>query len=323
MTTTATSTSALDRASVTAAIRTRGLIKRFGQTLALDRLDLSVGQGEVHGFIGPNGAGKSTTIRILLGLLRKDEGEVTLLGGDPWRDAVTLHRRLAYVPDDVKLWPNLSGGEVIDLFGALRGGLDPARRSTLIERFGLDPTKKCGTYSSGNRQKVALIAAFASDVELFIMDEPTGGLDPLMVSVFRDCVAEARNAGRTVLMSSHILSDVEALCDRVSIIRNGRIVDSGTLSELRHLTRTSISVETERPVSGLDSLPGVHGLTIEGNRAHFQVDAATLDPTLRHLVQFSIRTLTSSPPSLEELFLRHYDVNGRSPQPEDAPGGAS
>ena len=291
---------------MTTAISVAGLVKSFGRTRALDGLDLTVHTGEVHGFLGPNGSGKSTTLRVLLGLLRADAGQVRLLDGHPWRDAVALHRRLAYVPGDVSLWPNLSGGEAIDLFGRLRGGLDPARRAELLERFALDPTKKCRAYSKGNRQKVALVAAFASDVELFILDEPTSGLDPLMEAVFRDYVRQAKDDGRTVLLSSHILAEVEALGDRVSIIREGRTVESGTLDELRHLTRTSIQVETVVPITGLATLPGVHNLQISDTRAAFDVDTADLDPVLSHLVQFAVRTLTSTPPTLEELFLRHY-----------------
>ena len=228
---------------VTAPIEITGLVKTFGSTRALDGLDLTVSEGEVHGFLGPNGAGKSTTIRVLLGLLRKDAGDVRLLGGDPWRQAASLHRRLAYVPGDVNLWPTLTGGEVIDLLGRLRGGLDERRRAELVERFELDPTKKCRSYSKGNRQKVALIAALASDVELLMLDEPTSGLDPLMESVFTDYVDAFREGGRTVLLSSHILAEVERLCDRVSIIRAGRRVETGTLAELRHLTRTSVVAE--------------------------------------------------------------------------------
>jgi ABC-2 type transport system ATP-binding protein len=243
---------------MTTAIEVSGLVKTFGRTRALDGLDLSVATGEVHGFLGPNGSGKSTTIRVLLGMLRADSGRAVLFGGDPWADAVALHRRLAYVPGDVTLWPNLSGGEVIDLLGHLRGGLDRHRRDQLLERFELDPTKKGRTYSKGNRQKVALVAALASDAELLILDEPTSGLDPLMEAVFQDTIKELTQDGRTVLLSSHILAEVEALCDRVSIIRLGRTVESGTLTELRHLTRTSIAVETERPIDGLEHLPGVH-----------------------------------------------------------------
>ncbi|MFN2496742.1 MAG: ATP-binding cassette domain-containing protein [Pseudonocardiaceae bacterium] len=288
------------------ALSVTGLVKSFGRTRALDGLDLEVRTGEVHGFLGPNGSGKSTTIRVLLGLLRADAGQAQLLGGHPWRDAVKLHRRLAYVPGDVNLWPNLSGGEAIDLFGRLRGGLDPARRAELLEQFALDPTKKCRAYSKGNRQKVALVAAFASDVELFILDEPTSGLDPLMDAVFRDCIHAAKQASRTVLLSSHILAEVEALADRISIIRDGRTVESGTLTELRHLTRTAISVQTERPITGLEQLAGVHNINFSGARATFDVDTAQIDRTLRHLVGFGVRALTATPPTLEELFLRHY-----------------
>jgi ABC-2 type transport system ATP-binding protein len=288
-------------------IRVRDLVKSFGDVRALDHLDLTVTAGEVHGFLGPNGAGKSTTIRVLLGLLRKDSGTAALLGGDPWRDAVALHRRLAYVPGEVNLWPNLSGGEAIDLLGTLRGGLDRSRRTQLLERFNLDPTKRCRTYSKGNRQKVAIVAAFACDVELYLLDEPTSGLDPLMEAVFQECVNEVRQAGRTVLLSSHILGEVEALCDRVSIIRDGRTVESGTLAELRHLTRTSMSVETAEPITGLDRLAGVHDLTVHGTHARLEVDAEALDGVHRHLARFGVRALTSTPPTLEELFLRHYD----------------
>jgi ABC-2 type transport system ATP-binding protein len=268
------------------AISVSGLVKTFGPTRALDGLDLQVRTGEVHGFLGPNGAGKTTTIRILLGLLRADAGQAELLGGDPWRDATALHRRLAYVPGDVTLWPNLSGGEVIDLLGRLRGGLDPKRRADLLERFDLDPRKKARTYSKGNRQKVALIAALASDVELLLLDEPTAGLDPLMEASFREVIADERHGGRTVLLSSHVLAEVEALCDRVSIIRAGRVVESGTLAELA----------------------GVHNLVLDGTRVHFQVDTARLDEALARLSAAGVRSLTSQPPTLEELFLRHYQT---------------
>src|SRR3954468_18713751 len=251
---------------MTDAISAAGLVKTFGPTRALDGLDLAVRTGEVHGFLGPNGAGKSTTIRILLGLMRADAGAVRLLDGDPWTAATELHRRLAYVPGDVTLWPNLSGGEVIDLLGRLRGGLDKKRRADLLERFDLDPTKKGRTYSKGNRQKVALVAALASDVELLLLDEPTSGLDPLMEAVFRDAIREERERGRTVLLSSHILAEVESLCDRVSIIRLGRTVETGSLTELRHLTRTSISAELAGAPNGLSTLPGVHDLKVENTR---------------------------------------------------------
>ncbi|WP_406109104.1 ABC transporter ATP-binding protein [Streptomyces sp. NBC_01003] len=291
---------------MTKAITVSGLQKSFGKTHALDGLDLEVETGEVHGFLGPNGAGKSTTIRVLLGLLRADSGAAQLLGKDPWHEAVQLHRRLAYVPGDVELWPNLTGGEAIDLLSRLRGKLDKHRRDELIQRFDLDPTKKGRAYSKGNRQKVAIVAALASDAELLLLDEPTAGLDPLMEVVFQDVICEAKAAGKTVLLSSHILAQVEKLCDRVSIIRQGRIVQSGTLSEMRHLTRTTIEAETTHPVTGLDSLAGVHQLRTDNGRVHFAVDGAQLDGAVRKLSEFGIRSLVSHPPTLEELMLRHY-----------------
>ncbi|BDU05184.1 tetronasin ABC transporter ATP-binding protein [Nocardia cyriacigeorgica] len=288
------------------AIAISGLRKTFGPTTALDGLDLGVARGEVHGFLGPNGAGKTTTIRVLLGLLRADSGDVRLLGGDPWVDAVALHRRLAYVPGDVELWPNLTGGEAIDLFARLRGGLNKARRDELIERFDLDPSKKGRTYSKGNRQKVALISALASDVEVFLLDEPTAGLDPLMEVVFQEVVAEVKAAGGTVLLSSHILAQVEKLADRVSIIRLGRIVQSGTLTELRHLTRTSVEAVTAEPVTGLADIAGVHHVSTDDGRIRFDVDADALDAAVERLSRAGLRSLTSHPPTLEELMLRHY-----------------
>jgi ABC-2 type transport system ATP-binding protein len=291
---------------VTAAIDVTGLRKSFGRTSALDGLDLAVASGEVHGFLGPNGSGKTTTIRVLLGLIRADGGTARLLGGDPWREATTLHRRLAYVPGDVTLWPNLTGGEVIDLLGRLRGGLDAKRRSVLLERFELDPTKKSRAYSKGNRQKVALVAALASGADLLILDEPTSGLDPLMEAAFRACVEDERRSGRTVLLSSHILSEVEALCDRVTIIRAGRTVESGALADLRHLTRTSIQAELARPPAGLAGLPGVHDLDVVGTRVRCQVDNSALGDVLRRLAEAGVRSLVSQPPTLEELFLRQY-----------------
>ncbi|MCM4077958.1 ABC transporter ATP-binding protein [Paractinoplanes hotanensis] len=296
-------------ASTGTAISISGLTKSFGPAKALDGLDLTVAAGEVHGFLGPNGSGKTTTIRILLGLLRADSGAVRLLGGDPWRDAVALHGRLAYVPGDVTLWPGISGGEVIDLLGRMSGRPDRRRRDELLDRFDLDPRKKARTYSKGNRQKVALIAALASDAELLLLDEPTSGLDPLMESVFQDCIQDARREGRTVLLSSHILAEVEALCDRVSIIRLGRTVESGTLRELRHLTRTSITVETAEPLVGIDTLPGVHDVVAEDHHARFDVDSAQLDAVIRRLAGLGVRSLTSTPPTLEEMFLRHYGAD--------------
>ncbi|MCW3488565.1 ABC transporter ATP-binding protein [Dethiobacter alkaliphilus] len=298
-------------------LETRELTKYYGKFLALDKVNLNLEPGEVLGFIGPNGAGKTTAIRILLGLLRKSSGEAKLFGQDAWKDAVEIHRRLAYVPGDVHLWPNLTGGEVIDLYSKLRGGINHQRRAEMLKRFDLDPTKKCSTYSKGNRQKVALVAAFASDAELFILDEPTSGLDPLMASVFQDCVAEKKQEGRTVLMSSHILADVEKLCDRVSIIRHGEIVETGTLTELRHLTRTMIAVETARPLTNLEKMGGVYNVNKDGNRVNFHVESNRLDEIMQYLVQFGIRSLTSTPPTLEELFMRHYSeeldsLNGKA-----------
>lgn len=292
--------------NTTPAISIRGLVKTFGRTRALDGLDLEVSPGEVHGFLGPNGAGKSTAIRVLLGLLRADSGTARLLDGDPWNDAVSLHRRLAYVPGDVELWPNLTGGEAIDLFARLRGRLDRAKRDELCERFDLDPTKKARTYSKGNRQKVALISALASDVELLLLDEPTAGLDPLMEVVFQQAIREAQAAGCTVLLSSHILAQVEALADRISIIRQGRIVETGSLSELRHMTRTTVTAETERPAAGLADLAGVHELTAEDGTVRFQLDGDRFDETMRALTPLGVRSLIAQPPTLEQLLMRHY-----------------
>ena len=296
------------------AIEVVGLRKTFGRTVALDGLDLEVRDGEVHGFLGPNGAGKSTTLRVLLGLLRADAGEVRLLGGDPWREAASLHHRIAYVPGDVSLWPNLTGGEVIDLLGRLRGGHDPRRRADLLERFALDPRRRSRTYSKGNRQKVALVAALASDVELLLLDEPTSGLDPIMESVFQDCIREEATSGRTVLLSSHVLAEVEALCHRVSIVRSGRTVQHGTLAELRHLTRTTVVAETARHPDGLADLAGVAHLSRVDGRVSFDVDTDHLDEVLQHLAKLGVRSLVSHPPTLEELFLRQY-----GDEPSDAP----
>jgi ABC-2 type transport system ATP-binding protein len=288
------------------AIQATGLRKHFGSTKALDGLDLTVRGGEVHAFLGPNGAGKTTTIRILLGLLRKDGGAVTLLGGDPWRDATTLHSRLAYVPGDVTLWPGLTGGEIIDLLARLRGdGGDPKRRQELIERFDLDPSKKARAYSKGNRQKVALVAALASDAELLLLDEPTAGLDPLMEATFRELITAERQAGRTVLLSSHILAEAEALADRVTIIRAGRTVETGTLAQMRHLSRTTVDADLDTPIA-LDGLTGVHDAVVDGTRLRCEVDNAALTAVLSRLTSAGVRTLTCRPPTLEELFLRHY-----------------
>jgi len=285
------------------------LVKSFGSFRALDGLDLELRAGEVHGFLGPNGAGKSTTIRVLLGLLRADAGRVRLLGGDPWGDAPRLHRRLAYVPGDVSLWPTLTGMESVNLLAGLRGHVDRKRRDELIARFELDPAKKCRAYSKGNRQKVALVAAFCGDVDLLLLDEPTSGLDPLMEATFQACVAEATAAGTSVLLSSHILDEVERLCDRVSIVRSGRTVESGSLADLRHLTRTTVIAETRTPATQITRLPGTHRVELDGARVSFDVDTTHLGNTIEALSSSGILSLTSHAPTLEELFLRHYGTH--------------
>ncbi len=291
---------------MTTVIECSGLTKTFGSTRALDGLDLVVDAGQVHGFLGPNGAGKSTAIRVLLGLLRHDGGRVRLLGGDPWADAATLHRRLAYVPGDVDLWPTLSGGEVIDLLGRMRGGLDASRRAALLERFDLDPTKKCRTYSKGNRQKVALVAALASDAELLLLDEPTSGLDPLMEHQFALTCRELADEGRTILLSSHILSEVEALATHVTIIRAGRAVRTGTLDELRSLHATHVDAHLQEAPGVLAALPGVTALEVDGTHVRLTVAQADLGSVMARLAGHGIVSLTSAPPSLEELFLQQY-----------------
>jgi ABC-2 type transport system ATP-binding protein len=294
------------------AVEIRDLTKSFGRTRALDGLNLTVAPGDITGFLGPNGAGKSTTIRVLLGLLRAQSGTVRLLGGDPWRDAVALHRRIAYVPGDVTLWPNLTGLQAIDFLARLRGnGVDTRRRDELIDRFELDPHKKARTYSKGNRQKVALVAAFSTNAELYILDEPTAGLDPLMERAFQRCVQEVADHGAAVLLSSHILAEVEKLCDNVTIIRAGRAVKSGTLEELRHLMRTTVSVRTRDDSRSLSELPYVHDFSAEGGHVKFSVDRGDLDFTMEHLTDLGIEELTVTPASLEDLFLREYQGTQR------------
>ncbi|SRX94185.1 putative tetronasin-transport ATP-binding protein ABC transporter [Mycobacterium tuberculosis H37Rv] [Mycobacterium shimoidei] len=290
-------------------IEIRRLKKNFGVVRALDGLDMTVHEGEVHGFLGPNGAGKSTTIRILLGVMKADGGSVRLLGGDPWANAVELHRQIAYVPGDVTLWPSLTGGEIIDLLARMRGGIDQQRRAELIERFELDPHKKARTYSKGNRQKVSLISAFSSRARLLLLDEPSSGLDPLMENVFQQCVREARDRGVTILLSSHILAETEALCERVTIIRAGRTVESGSLESMRHLSRTSIKAEMIGDPGDLTRISGVDDVSIDGNTLHAQVDSQSLGELIRVLGDAGVRSLVSQPPSLEELFLRHYGVD--------------
>lgn len=325
----------LDMAGRDPVIQVADLTKSFGDVRALDKLSLQVEEAEVHGFLGPNGSGKSTTLRVLLGVLRRDSGTVRVFGADPWRDAVTLHRRLAYVPGEVELWPNLTGGEVIDVFLRLRSRAAGSRhvtqrRDELIERFALNPRKKTRAYSKGNRQKVALIAALAADVDLLLLDEPTSGLDPLMEVVFQQVIAETRVQGRSVLLSSHILAQVEALADRVSIIREGRTVESGSLSEMRHMTRTTIEVETTRSAAELQHLDGVHNLRIKhtagASRTVLEVDSDRLATITAHLAALGIESLIAHPPTLEQLLIRHYGVIPGSSSPAattpDAAGAA-
>lgn len=288
-------------------LKTTNLTKTFGDFTALDGVNLEVNKGEVYGFIGPNGAGKSTTIRVLLGIIKATTGEATIFGQDAWKDAVDIHKRIAYVPGDVNLWPNLTGGEVIDLFVKLRGKNNKSKREELIKKFDLDPTKKCRTYSKGNRQKVALIAAFSSDADLYILDEPTSGLDPLMERVFQECVLDAKSKGKSVLLSSHILSEVEKLCDKVSIIRDGKIIETGSLNELRHLTRTVLVVETKQPMPLLHEVAGVHDIETKCQTLTFHVDTEALDDVMKYISPFGIIKIESAPPTLEDLFMRHYE----------------
>lgn len=305
-----------------AVVSINGLRKSFGPSMALDGLDLEVSEGEVHGFLGPNGAGKSTTLRVLLGLLRADAGTVRVLDGDPWRDVVTLHRRIAYVPGDVSLWPGLSGGEAIDLLGRLRGGLDDRRRAELLDTFELDPTVRGHAYSKGNRQKVAIVAALSSNAELLILDEPTSGLDPLMEATFRQEIRREKAQGRSVLLSSHILAEVESLADRISIIRRGKVVETGSLEQMRSHARTNVAAtlsDGETRLSAtpqLTAVPGVEGLLIDGGRVQFNVDAGGLAAAMNVLTGLGVSALTVTPPSLEDLFLRHYGERGGQGRPQ-------
>lgn len=303
-----------------AVIQTNRLTKKFGQFTALNGVNLEVNEGEVFGFIGPNGAGKSTTIRILLGMLRATEGEAKVFGKDAWKDAVEIHKRIAYVPGDVNLWPNVTGGEVIDIFMKMNGGTNYKKRDELIERYQFDPSKKCRTYSKGNRQKVALIAAFASDADLYILDEPTSGLDPLMENVFQQCVQEVKDEGKTVFLSSHILSEVEKLCDRVGIIRQGKIIETGTLEQLRHLTRSQFTIQTKQPIPNLHELEGVYQVEEKDTQYSFQVDTEKLAGVIRYVAQFDIEKLESSAPTLEDLFMRYYQDKDSSSLKEEVEG---
>ncbi|WP_010529182.1 ABC transporter ATP-binding protein [Lentibacillus jeotgali] len=292
-------------------LKTENLTKMFGHFKAVDEINIDVKEGEVYGFIGPNGAGKSTTIRVLLGMLKATSGHASIFGKDVWKDAVDIHKRIAYVPGDVNLWPNLTGGEVIDLFMKLRGGsVNKQKREELIQKFSFDPSKKCRTYSKGNRQKVSLIAAFVSDVDLYILDEPTSGLDPLMERTFQECVMKAKVEGKSILLSSHILSEVERLCDCVGIIRDGKIIESGSMDELRHLTRTNLKVETKQPITALDEMTGIHNVERKEHMLSLQVDTENLDDVIRHISQFGVAKLESAPPTLEDLFMRHYEGDG-------------
>ena len=287
-------------------VEVKGLTKRFGRFTALDHVDLTINEGEIYGFIGPNGAGKSTTIRVLLGMLKPTEGVVKIFGKNAWKDAVEIHKRVAYVPGEANLWPNLTGGEVIDLFLKMRGNRNTQRRDELIKRFDLDPTKKCRAYSKGNRQKIALISAFASEADLYIFDEPTSGLDPIMEIIFQEYVKEAKTAGNSVLLSSHILSEVEKVCDKVAIIREGKIIETGTLNEMRHLTRTRLTIATKEPIPSLTDKKGVYNFVENGTEFSFQVDTEVMDEILRYISSFGIVKLESAPPTLEDLFMRHY-----------------
>lgn len=291
-------------------LETTNLTKKFGKFTALDGVNLKMTEGEVFGYIGPNGSGKTTTIRALLGILKASGGNVKVFGKDAWLDAVEIHKNIAYVPGDMNLWPNLTGGEVIDLFSGLRGKVDKTKREKLLAMFDLDPSKKCRTYSKGNRQKVALVAAFASEADLFILDEPTSGLDPLMEQIFQECVLEQKKNGKSIFLSSHILSEVERLCDRVGIIREGKLVETGTLNELRHLTRITMNVETEKPLDGLAHINGVFDVSKQPNGLTFAVDSSEIGTVISYLAPYGIKKLESTPPTLEDLFMRHYNTNG-------------
>jgi len=289
-----------------AIIEIKDLVKKFGKFTALDGINLEINEGEVFGYIGPNGAGKTTTIRVLLGILQATKGDAKIFGLDVWKDAVEIHKRIAYVPGDVNLWANLTGGEVIDLFVSLRGKHDKERREKLLKMFDLDPSKKCRAYSKGNRQKVALVSAFASDADLYILDEPTSGLDPLMEQVFQECVLEQKNNGKAIFLSSHILSEVERLCDRVGIIREGKLVETGTLEQLRHLTRVMMTVVTEQPIENLSEFKGVHDIETRRGGLTFQVDSDEIGGVISHISKFGVKKFESTPPTLEDLFMRHY-----------------
>jgi len=289
-------------------VNVQGLQKKFGKFKALHDVAFTVNEGEVVGFIGPNGAGKSTTIRTLLGIINRDAGDVRVFGKDVWKDSLEIHKRISYVPGDVALWGSLTGGEIIDLFIKLHGSGDKKKRDDLIKRFELDPKKKSKGYSKGNRQKVGLIAALSVDSDLYIMDEPTSGLDPLMEAVFQDEVEKIKHAGKAILLSSHILSEVERLADKVVIIRQGKVVETGTLDELRHLTRSTVTMTTEGDVAVMASVSGVHDFKQTGSQATFSADNEYINTILSEAVKLGVRKFESVPPTLEDLFMRHYEV---------------
>jgi ABC-2 type transport system ATP-binding protein len=298
------------------AVRTEGLSKLYGPVQALKDLDLEVAEGEVVGYLGPNGAGKTTTIRVLLGLARPTAGRSEIFGLDSQREAVEAHRRLAYVPGEASLWPSLTGAETLHLLGRVQGNVDTSYRDELVERFDFDPSKKVRTYSRGNRQKLILIAALMTRAPLLLLDEPTSGLDPLMERTFRRCVHEARERGQTVFLSSHMLSEVEALCDRVGILRNGRLVEMGTLAEMRHLSALIVEATFDGSIPDLSAVPGVETLEVDGHVVRCQVHGS-VDPLLKVLAGTTVHELLSREPSLEELFLAHYgaeDGDGREPR---------
>lgn len=288
-------------------IEIRGLQKNFGKFQALSDVNLEVGSGEVVGFIGPNGAGKSTTLRILLGILKSSGGSASIFGKDVWRDSLEIHKRISYVPGDVALWGGFTGGEIIDLFVKLHGKGNPQRQKQLIERFELDPKKKAKTYSKGNRQKVGLIAALSVDSELYVLDEPTSGLDPLMEAVFQEEVYRLKNEGKAILLSSHILSEVERLADKVAIIRQGKVVETGTLEELRHLTRSAITMVTEGNVESMAGVEGVYDFVVNNGKATFSVETDQINAILQKAVTLNVKKFEVVPPTLEDLFMRHYE----------------
>ena len=304
----------------TPAIRTEGLTKRYGDVDALYELDLEIAEGEVVGYLGPNGAGKTTTIRLLLGLARPTAGRAEIFGLDCQRRTVDAHRRLAYVPGEANLWPSLTGAETLHLLGRVQGRVDTAYRDELVGRFDLDPSKKVRAYSKGNRQKVLLIAALMTRPDLLLLDEPTSGLDPLMEQAFRHCIQEARNVGQTVFLSSHILSEVEALCDRVGILRQGRLVEIGTLEEMRHLSSLTVEAIFDAAPPDLAGVPGVKRAVIDGRHIHLEVQGS-IEPLVDAMAGTGVRELLSREPSLEELFLAHYGPDGTAPEPAGTASG--